>query len=106
MSSLKRSALGRGLDSLISMDDIQTGGSSAINEIELSQILPNPEQPRTWFDEESLEEQGRSGTVSDYFGRTPFPCRQAGRTFKCSGIYPYGERQRADRNGAHRKYPA
>lgn len=60
MSSLKRSALGRGLDSLISMDDIQTGGSSAINEIELSQILPNPEQPRTWFDEESLEELASS----------------------------------------------
>lgn len=60
MSSLKRSALGRGLDSLISMDDIQTGGSSAINEIELSQILPNPEQPRTWFNEESLEELASS----------------------------------------------
>ena len=60
MSSLKRSALGRGLDSLISMDDIQTGGSSAINEIELSQILPNPEQPRTWFDEESLEDLASS----------------------------------------------
>ena len=60
MSSLKRSALGRGLDSLISMDNIQTGGSSAINEIELSQILPNPEQPRTWFDEESLEELASS----------------------------------------------
>lgn len=60
MSSPKRSALGRGLDSLISMDDIQTGGSSAINEIELSQILPNPEQPRTWFDEESLEELASS----------------------------------------------
>lgn len=60
MSSLKRSALGRGLDSLISMDDIQTGGSSAINEIKLSQILPNPEQPRTWFDEESLEELASS----------------------------------------------
>ena len=60
MSSLKRSALGRGLDSLISMDDIQTGGSSAINEIELSQILPNPEQPRTRFDEESLEELASS----------------------------------------------
>lgn len=60
MSSPKRSALGRGLDSLISMVDIQTGGSSAINEIELSQILPNPEQPRTWFDEESLEELASS----------------------------------------------
>lgn len=60
MSATKRNALGRGLDSLISMDDIQTGGSSAINEIELSQISPNPEQPRTWFDEESLEELASS----------------------------------------------
>lgn len=60
MSHQKRNALGRGLDSLISMDDIQTGGSSAINEIELSQIQPNPEQPRTWFDEDSLEELASS----------------------------------------------
>lgn len=60
MSAQKRSALGRGLDSLISMDDIQTGGSSAINEIELAQITPNPEQPRTFFDEESLEELASS----------------------------------------------
>ena len=54
MSALRRNALGRGLDSLISMDDIQTGGSSAINEILLSQISPNPEQPRINFDEELL----------------------------------------------------
>lgn len=60
MSYSKRSALGRGLDSLISMDDIQTSGSSAINEIELSQITPNPEQPRTFFDESSLEELAAS----------------------------------------------
>lgn len=60
MSHPKRNALGRGLDSLISMDDIQTGGSSAISEIELSQIQPNPEQPRTWFDEDSLEELASS----------------------------------------------
>lgn len=58
--SAKRSALGRGLDSLISMDDIRTEGSSAINEIELSQISPNPDQPRTWFDEEALEELASS----------------------------------------------
>ena len=60
MASPKRNALGRGLDSLISMDDIQTSGSSAINEISLSQITPNPDQPRTWFDEESLEELASS----------------------------------------------
>lgn len=60
MSHTRRNALGRGLDSLISIDDVQTSGSSAINEISLSDISPNPEQPRTFFDEESLEELASS----------------------------------------------
>lgn len=58
--SVKRNALGRGLDSLISMDEIRTEGSSAINEIEISQISPNPEQPRINFDETALEELAAS----------------------------------------------
>ena len=57
---MKRSALGKGLDSLISMDDIQTSGSSAINEIPITQITPNPDQPRQNFDEEALEELATS----------------------------------------------
>lgn len=60
MSHTRKNVLGRGLDSLISMDDIRTEGSSAINEVGLSQISPNPEQPRTWFDEDSLEELAAS----------------------------------------------
>ena len=58
--SKKLMGLGRGLDSLISMDNVQTSGSSAINEIELSQISPNPEQPRAWFDEDTLDELASS----------------------------------------------
>ena len=46
---MKRNALGKGLGSLISMNDIQTEGSSAINEIAISQITPNPDQPRQSF---------------------------------------------------------
>ena len=42
----KRNALGRGLDALLSMDEVQTEGSSSINEIELSKIAVNPNQPR------------------------------------------------------------
>lgn len=56
MASNKRNALGRGLDSLIPMDDVPARGSSAINDIDLSYISPNPEQPRTTFDEEALDE--------------------------------------------------
>ena len=57
---MKRNALGRGLDSLISMDDVQPSGSSAINEIAIEQIAPNPDQPRHNFDEEALEELATS----------------------------------------------
>ncbi len=52
----KRPALGRGLDALITMDDVRTEGSSSINEVPLSQIQPNPDQPRHVFDEEALHE--------------------------------------------------
>lgn len=58
--AIKRNALGRGLDSLISMDDVPARGSSAINEISLDQISPNPDQPRTTFDNEALEELAAS----------------------------------------------
>ena len=44
--ALKRNALGRGLDSLIQMDDVPARGSTAINDIQLELISPNPEQPR------------------------------------------------------------
>ncbi len=57
---MKRNALGRGLDSLISMDDVQPSGSSAINEIAIDLIKPNPDQPRTSFDEDALEELATS----------------------------------------------
>lgn len=56
----KRNALGRGLNSLISIADIQTAGSSAINEIEVSRIEPNPNQPRRSFDESTLGELAAS----------------------------------------------
>ena len=60
MSLPKRPALGRGLDSLISMDDVQPSGSSAINEIAIDLIKPNPDQPRINFDEDALEELATS----------------------------------------------
>lgn len=58
--ALKRTALGRGLDSLISMDDVPARGSSAINDISLDLITPNPDQPRRTFDEEALAELAAS----------------------------------------------
>lgn len=58
--AIKRNALGRGLDSLIPMDDVPARGSSAINDIPLDSITPNPDQPRRKFDEEALQELASS----------------------------------------------
>lgn len=52
--------LGRGLDALISTEAPQAQGSSTINEIPISQIQPNPEQPRRDFDDKALEELAAS----------------------------------------------
>ncbi len=52
--------LGRGLDALITIDEVKTEGSSSINEIELSKIQANPDQPRRAFDEEALQELATS----------------------------------------------
>ena len=54
------SALGRGLDALISTDDVRPQGSSTINEIEISKIEANPNQPRREFDQEALQELANS----------------------------------------------
>ncbi|GHT25278.1 chromosome partitioning protein ParB [Bacteroidia bacterium] len=61
MAKQQRPALGKGLGALISMDEeVYTSGSSSISEIELAKITPNPDQPRTVFDEEALEELAAS----------------------------------------------
>lgn len=52
----KFNALGRGLDALISTDDINPQGSSSINEIDIDKIVANPNQPRREMDPESLRE--------------------------------------------------
>jgi ParB family chromosome partitioning protein len=57
MAVQKKFALGRGLDALISTnDEVKTSGSSSINEVELSKISVNPNQPRREFDPIALQE--------------------------------------------------
>ena len=56
MAVKKKFALGRGLDALISTEEVSTGGSSTINEIDINLIEANPNQPRREFDEEALQE--------------------------------------------------
>ncbi len=49
-------ALGRGLDALISTEEVRTQGASSINDIEISKIQANPNQPRREFDPQALQE--------------------------------------------------
>lgn len=52
--------LGRGLGALMDGNNFSTGGSSSISEVELDLIFANPNQPRSFFDEEALAELATS----------------------------------------------
>ena len=56
----KNTGLGRGLGALIDINPVAASGSSSINEVDIALIQPNPNQPRTNFDEEALEELATS----------------------------------------------
>ena len=56
----KNTGLGRGLGALIDTDSFSTSGSSSISEVDLNLIYANPNQPRTYFDEDSLTELATS----------------------------------------------
>ncbi|MBK9179924.1 MAG: ParB/RepB/Spo0J family partition protein [Acidimicrobiales bacterium] len=49
----RRSGLGRGLGALIPTE-VATSSGTALQELAVTQVVPNPNQPRTHFDEESL----------------------------------------------------
>ena len=51
---------GRGLDALIETSEVNTQGSSNLNEVDIAQIEPNPNQPRREFDPEALQELANS----------------------------------------------
>ena len=57
---MKKQALGRGLSALIETEPVAAVGSTIFNEIEINKIKPNPNQPRTEFDDEALEELAAS----------------------------------------------
>jgi ParB family chromosome partitioning protein len=56
----KKSGLGRGLSALIETENISTSGSLSMNEILISFIEVNPNQPRITFDEDTLTELASS----------------------------------------------
>ena len=65
---------GRGLDALIDTSDIQTKGTSNLNEIPIKLIEPNPNQPRREFDESAMKELAAS--IREIGLITPITVRQ------------------------------
>ena len=59
-SPKKKPALGRGLGSLMGEAQSETGSAAPETEMPLEQIIPNPNQPRTHFNESELEELSES----------------------------------------------
>jgi ParB family chromosome partitioning protein len=58
---MKQKGLGRGLDALfVGNIDIKAKPMEKMTEIKITDIIPNPTQPRTQFDEEALEELAES----------------------------------------------
>jgi len=72
---MAKQVLGRGLDSLLDTK-VATSGSSSINEIEIDKIQPNPKQPRSFFDEETLDELAAS--IREYGIIQPVTLRKLG----------------------------
>jgi ParB family chromosome partitioning protein len=57
---IKRRALGKGLDAIISNTKPQEESKNRILEVDVDLVYPNPFQPRKVFDEEKIEELARS----------------------------------------------
>lgn len=55
-SSKKKSGLGRGLNALVSEAKVEAGNNAADISIPIKLIKPNPNQPRTFFKEDELQE--------------------------------------------------
>ncbi len=55
---MKQKGLGRGLDAIFGTDKVavKTAPMNQMAEIAVAQIIPNPTQPRTQFDDEALQE--------------------------------------------------
>ena len=56
----RRSGLGRGLEALIPTETGEEGTGTGFRQVPVDSIAPNPDQPRTHFEDEALEELAAS----------------------------------------------
>lgn len=82
MPSLKKKALGRGLGALMQEAQTETGSASAQPDstVSIEKIHPNPNQPRTHFNETELEELSES--IREHGVLQPLLVRKKGDEFE------------------------
>ncbi|MEO8041237.1 MAG: ParB/RepB/Spo0J family partition protein, partial [Acidobacteriota bacterium] len=99
---MARQALGRGLSALLGDDSLAPAtAESALNEIDIDLIQPNPEQPRTRFTESALDELAQSIAANGVV--QPIVVRRRGERYEIVA----GERRwRAAQRAGLRKIPA
>ncbi|HNQ15851.1 MAG TPA: ParB/RepB/Spo0J family partition protein [Pyrinomonadaceae bacterium] len=98
---MARKALGRGLSALIKEDNMNPADSTGSLELDIDLIDPNPEQPRTRFAEENLEELAQSIRANGIV--QPIVVRKKGARYEIVA----GERRwRASQRAGLRKIPA
>src|SRR5687768_16772465 len=76
----KRPALGRGLSALIPDAAADTAPRDKAFELDVDRLTPNPQQPRSVFDETKLEELAQSIRASGMI--QPIIARRAGSGFE------------------------
>lgn len=98
---MARQPLGRGLSALLGDEKLEEVPGSASIEIDIDLISPNPEQPRTRFAEENLEELTQSIRANGVV--QPIVVRQRGNRYEIVA----GERRwRASQRAELRRIPA
>lgn len=98
---MARQPLGRGLSALLGDEKVEDVGSSTSIEIDIDLISPNPEQPRTHFAEQNLEELTQSIRANGVV--QPIVVRQRGNRYEIVA----GERRwRASQRAELRRIPA
>ena len=84
---MKKQALGRGLSALIETEPVAAVGSTLFNEIEISKINPNPNQPRTEFDDMDIrslaESIGQNGILQ------PLSVRKSGEQYEIVSLLTF-----------------
>ena len=96
----KTKGLGRGLESIFEIEKVNlpeknTKRSSLMDEVELSKITPNPNQPRTVFDEDALDELSESIRTLGIIQPITVKKETDGTYFIISGERRYRAAQRA-----------